>query len=105
VRLLIEMSFVQNECLGTRDLTMLLSMKLFIVTSFLYLSSPPRAVHLNSFEKNDILRIVRALAIFRPSLIALQMPLSLDDEIFVERCFQRTLLVSVPISFSAVSHV
>jgi hypothetical protein len=45
------------------------------------------------FEKNDILRIVRALAIFRPSLIALQMPLSLDDEIFVEKCFQRSLLV------------
>ncbi|KNZ72907.1 hypothetical protein J132_01899 [Termitomyces sp. J132] len=44
------------------------------------------------FEKNDILRIVRALAIFRPSLIALQMPLSLDDEIFVEKCFQRSLL-------------
>ena len=109
MRLLIEMSFVQNECLGTRDLTMLLSMKLFIVTapfSFLYLSSPPRAFHLNSFEKNDILRIVRALAIFRPSLIALQMPLSLDDEIFVEKCFQRTLLVCVPIPlFSAVSHL
>jgi len=45
------------------------------------------------FEKNDILRVVRALAIFRPSLIALQMPLSLDDEIFVEKCFQRSLLV------------
>jgi hypothetical protein len=45
------------------------------------------------FEKNDILRIVRALAIFRPSLIALQMPLSLEDEIFVEKCFQRSLLV------------
>ncbi|KAG6837506.1 Transcriptional regulator of nonfermentable carbon utilization [Arthromyces matolae] len=44
------------------------------------------------FEKNDILRIVRALAIFRPSLIALQMPLSFDDEIFVEKCFQRSLL-------------
>ncbi|KAG6831684.1 Transcriptional regulator of nonfermentable carbon utilization [Tricholoma furcatifolium] len=44
------------------------------------------------FEKNDILRIVRALAIFRPSLIALQMPLSLDDEVFVEKCFQRSLL-------------
>ncbi|KAI5831946.1 transcription activator of gluconeogenesis ERT1 [Schizophyllum commune Tattone D] len=44
------------------------------------------------FEKNDILRIVRALAIFRPSLIALQMPLSWDDEVFVERCFQRSLL-------------
>ncbi|KIY74402.1 hypothetical protein CYLTODRAFT_416242 [Cylindrobasidium torrendii FP15055 ss-10] len=49
--------------------------------------------HLPSrFEKNDILRIVRALAIFRPSLIALQMPLSVDDEIFVEKCFQRSLL-------------
>ncbi|RDB25289.1 Transcription activator of gluconeogenesis ERT1 [Hypsizygus marmoreus] len=49
--------------------------------------------HLPSrFEKNDILRIVRALAIFRPSLIALQMPLSLEDEIFVEKCFQRSLL-------------
>ncbi|KAH8814748.1 transcription activator of gluconeogenesis ERT1, partial [Flagelloscypha sp. PMI_526] len=44
------------------------------------------------FAKNDILRIVRALAIFRPSIIALQMPLSLDDEVFVERCFQRSLL-------------
>ncbi|KAJ3724703.1 transcription activator of gluconeogenesis ERT1 [Lentinula raphanica] len=44
------------------------------------------------FEKNDILRIVRALAIFRPSLIALQMPLSFDDEVFVEKCFQRSLL-------------
>ncbi|EDR11520.1 transcriptional regulatory protein [Laccaria bicolor S238N-H82] len=44
------------------------------------------------FEKNDILRIVRALAIFRPSLIALQMPLSLDDEVFVEKCFQRSLV-------------
>lgn len=48
---------------------------------------------LSRFEKNDILRIVRALAIFRPSLIALQMPLSFDDEVFVEKCFQRSLLV------------
>ena len=46
------------------------------------------------FEKNDILRIVRALAIVRPSLIALQMPLSEEDEVFVEKCFQRSLLVS-----------
>ncbi|KAH0827384.1 hypothetical protein J3R83DRAFT_4037 [Lanmaoa asiatica] len=44
------------------------------------------------FEKNDILRIVRALAIFRPSLIALQMPMTDEDEIFVERCFQRSLM-------------
>lgn len=56
----------------------------------------------NRFEKNDILRIVRALAIFRPSLIALQMPLSLNDEIFVEKCFQRSLLVrfKIPLFFS-----
>jgi len=46
------------------------------------------------FEKNDALRIVRALAIVRPSLIALQMPLSEEDEVFVEKCFQRSLLVS-----------
>lgn len=39
-----------------------------------------------------MLRIVRALAIFRPSLIALQMALSEEDEIFVERAFQRTIL-------------
>ncbi|KAH8925037.1 hypothetical protein BT69DRAFT_1217016 [Atractiella rhizophila] len=45
-----------------------------------------------NFEKNDILRIVRALSIFRPSLIALQMPLTEEDEVFVERCFQRTLI-------------
>lgn len=44
------------------------------------------------YEKADVLRIVRALAIYRPSLIALQMPLSEEDEIFVERAFQRTIL-------------
>ncbi|KAF9454047.1 transcription activator of gluconeogenesis ERT1 [Macrolepiota fuliginosa MF-IS2] len=58
------------------------------------------------FEKNDILRIVRALAIFRPSLIALQMPLSLDDEVFVEKCFQRSLLeLEKLISFSGTPTV
>ncbi|KAL4250724.1 Transcription activator of gluconeogenesis ERT1 [Abortiporus biennis] len=44
------------------------------------------------FEKNDILRIVRALAIFRPSLIALQMPMTEEDEVFIEKCFQRSLV-------------
>lgn len=58
------------------------------VSSPCYFSLPPPR-----FEKNDILRVVRALAIFRPSLIALQMPLSFDDEVFVEKCFQRSLLV------------
>jgi len=42
--------------------------------------------------KNDILRIIRALAILRPSLIALLMPLSEEDEVFVEKCLQRSLL-------------
>lgn len=49
--------------------------------------------HLHArFDKNDILRIVRALAIVRPSLIALQMPLTEEDEVFVEKCFQRSLI-------------
>jgi hypothetical protein len=48
-----------------------------------------------NFDKNDILRVVRALAIFRPSLIALQMPLTEEDEVFVERCVQRSLIVSI----------
>jgi len=63
--------------------------------------------HLKSrFEKNDILRIVRALAIFRPSLIALQMPLTEEDEIFVEKCFQRSLLeLEKLISFSGTPTV
>lgn len=47
----------------------------------------------SGFEKNDILRIVRALAIFRPSLIALQMPMTEEDEVFIEKCFQRSLVV------------
>ncbi|SNX82920.1 related to transcriptional regulator rds2 [Melanopsichium pennsylvanicum] len=46
----------------------------------------------SEFEKQDVLRIVRALAIFRPSLIALQMALTEEDEVFVERSFQRTML-------------
>lgn len=44
------------------------------------------------YETADVLRIVRALAIYRPSLIALQMALSEEDEVFVERAFQRTIL-------------
>lgn len=58
------------------------------------------------FEKNDILRIIRALATFRPSLIALQMPLSEEDETFVERTFQRTLVeLNKLISFSGTPTV
>ena len=47
----------------------------------------------NNFEnKSDALRIIRALSVYRPSLIALQMPLTTEDEVFVERSFQRTLI-------------
>ncbi|KAH7108493.1 hypothetical protein BKA62DRAFT_682382 [Auriculariales sp. MPI-PUGE-AT-0066] len=44
------------------------------------------------YAKNDILRIIRAIAIFRPSIIALSMPLSEEDEVFVEKCFQRSVI-------------
>ncbi|PWN43409.1 hypothetical protein IE81DRAFT_312219 [Ceraceosorus guamensis] len=58
------------------------------------------------YEKSEVLRIVRALAIFRPSLIALQMPLTEDDEIFVERSIQRTILeLEKLISFSGTPTV
>ncbi|KAK8847352.1 hypothetical protein IAR55_005209 [Kwoniella newhampshirensis] len=55
-----------------------------------------------NFEQPDVLRVVRALASFRPSLIALQMPMSEDDEVFLERSFQRTLIeLEKLISYSA----
>ena len=41
------------------------------------------------FDKNDILRIIRALATFRPSLIALQMPLTEEDEVRLRRLTAR----------------
>jgi len=44
------------------------------------------------FDQNDILRVVRALAIYRPSLIALQVPLSIEDETFAEKSLQRSLI-------------
>ncbi|KAI9139794.1 hypothetical protein BKA69DRAFT_1083493 [Paraphysoderma sedebokerense] len=43
-------------------------------------------------EKSDILRICRALAQFRPSFIALILNLTEEDLIFMEKCFQRTIL-------------
>ncbi|OCF37389.1 hypothetical protein I317_04504 [Kwoniella heveanensis CBS 569] len=55
-----------------------------------------------NFEQGDILRVVRSLASFRPSLIALQMPMSEEDEVFLERSFQRTLIeLEKLISYSA----
>lgn len=45
-----------------------------------------------NFEQADALKVVKSLAAFRPSLIALQMPLSTEDEVFLEKSFQRTLI-------------
>jgi len=45
-----------------------------------------------NFEQADIFKVVKALASFRPSLIALQMPLTVEDEVFLEKSFQRTLI-------------
>ncbi|KAG9127489.1 Transcriptional regulator of nonfermentable carbon utilization [Ceratobasidium sp. 392] len=63
-------------------------------------------LHDRHFDKNDILRVVRGLAIVRPSLIALQMPLTDEDEVFVERCLQRSLAeLDKLISFSGTPTV
>lgn len=40
------------------------------------------------------MRISRALALFRPSVLASMMNLTEDDLIFTEKCLQRTLLVN-----------
>ncbi|KAI8921967.1 hypothetical protein DFJ77DRAFT_516060 [Powellomyces hirtus] len=43
-------------------------------------------------EKNDVMRICRALAQFRPSFMAQIMNLSEEDLVFMEKCFQRTIM-------------
>jgi len=49
--------------------------------------------HLKSrMAKPDIMRICRALAHFRPSFMAQIMNLSEEDLVFMEKCFQRTLV-------------
>ena len=42
------------------------------------------------FSQLDVLRVIKALSTFRPSLISLQLSLTEDDEVFAEKCFQRT---------------
>ncbi|KAI8884344.1 hypothetical protein K501DRAFT_294165 [Backusella circina FSU 941] len=43
-------------------------------------------------SKEDLMRISRSLALFRPSVLASMMNLTEDDLIFTEKCLQRTLL-------------
>lgn len=50
-------------------------------------------------DKDHMERIVRALATFRPSFIALIMNLTEEDLIFMEKCFQRTILVCILLLF------
>lgn len=42
--------------------------------------------------RDDLMRISRALALFRPSFLALIMNLTEEDLVFMEKCIQRTLL-------------
>jgi hypothetical protein len=46
------------------------------------------------------MRISRALALFRPSVLASMMNLTEDDLIFTEKSLQRTLLVSTCSTYS-----
>ncbi|KAI7873689.1 hypothetical protein K492DRAFT_154627 [Lichtheimia hyalospora FSU 10163] len=43
-------------------------------------------------NREDLMRISRSLALFRPSFLALIMNLTEDDLVFMEQCIQRTLL-------------
>jgi hypothetical protein len=43
-------------------------------------------------SRDDLMRISRALALFRPSFLALIMNLTEEDLVFMEKCIQRTLL-------------
>ncbi|KAJ1914721.1 Transcriptional regulator of nonfermentable carbon utilization [Tieghemiomyces parasiticus] len=43
-------------------------------------------------SKEEAARIMRAMALFRPTFIAMNMNLATEDLVFMEKCFQRTLL-------------
>ena len=49
------------------------------------------------FQKHELLRISLAMAKYRPSFIALTKTLKEEDLVFMEKCFQRTLLVLPPL--------
>jgi hypothetical protein len=45
------------------------------------------------FQRRELLRISQAMAKYRPSFIALTKTLKEEDLVFMEKCFQRTLMV------------
>ena len=48
------------------------------------------------FQRQELLRISLAMAKYRPSFIALTKTLKEEDLVFMEKCFQRTLMVNDP---------
>ncbi|CAG79694.1 transcription activator of gluconeogenesis ERT1-1 [Yarrowia lipolytica] len=44
------------------------------------------------FEKKELLDVVKSMAFYRPSFIATTQTLQYEDLVFMEKCFQRTLL-------------
>jgi len=48
------------------------------------------------FQRTELLRISVAMAKYRPSFIALTKTLKEEDLVFMEKCFQRTLMVLPP---------
>jgi hypothetical protein len=55
-------------------------------------------------NKEDLMRISRALALFRPSVLASMINLTEDDLVFTEKCLQRTLLVT-PTQSALYKHI
>lgn len=52
------------------------------------------------FQKAELMRISLAMAKYRPSFIALTKTLKEEDLVFMEKCFQRTLMVRLlPLAF------
>jgi hypothetical protein len=45
--------------------------------------------------RDDLMRISRAMALFRPSSLSLIINLTEEDLVFMEKCVQRTLLVNI----------
>lgn len=49
--------------------------------------------HWSSYDRSNVLRIIKALAAFRPNILSLLSLLGEDDLALSEKCFQRSLIV------------
>lgn len=60
----------------------------------------------NRMGQDELMRISRALAMFRPSFISTMVSLTEEDLIYMEKCVQRTLMVrSHSRSCTCISHL